>query len=187
MRSPLPTLAKEIGADQRTLRRAAQRGMVRCSRSGPRQLELDEAERDYLHSHWPLLSSLTRALRTEPNVRLAVLYGSAARGDDRPDSDVDLLVDLSEDRPDAGVKLALRLERALGRRVDVVRLGRVRGRSPLLVLQVLDEGRVLVDRDGRWPALKARRWRMAGAARRDRERARREAAESLRMLVEAES
>jgi hypothetical protein len=29
--------------------------------------------------HWPLLSKLRRALRTEPNVRLTVLYGSVAR------------------------------------------------------------------------------------------------------------
>jgi len=30
--------------------------------------------------------------RTQPNVRLAVLFGSVSRGDERPDSDVDLLV-----------------------------------------------------------------------------------------------
>lgn len=184
MRSPLPAVAHEVGADERTLRRAAGRGMVRCTRPGPRQLEMDGSEQDYLHSHWALLSALTRALRTEPNVRLAVLHGSAARGDDRPDSDIDLLVALREDRPDAAVKLAVRLESALGRPVDVARLGRVEGRSPLFLLHALEEGRVLIDRDDRWAALKARRPQVERAARRQRQRARRQAAESLRMLAE---
>jgi hypothetical protein len=49
------------------------------------------------------------------------LFGSAARGEDRPDSDVDVLVEFG--RP-AGlfdfVRVRRRLERALGRRVDLV-------------------------------------------------------------------
>ena len=49
---------------------------------------------------WSLLSALRRALRTEPNVRLAVVYGSFARGDDVSDSDLDLLVSLREDQSD---------------------------------------------------------------------------------------
>ena len=49
------------------------------------------------------------------------LFGSAARGEDRPDSDVDVLVEFG--RP-AGlfdfVRVRRRLEVALGRRVDLV-------------------------------------------------------------------
>ena len=51
-----------------------------------------------------LVADLRRALRTEPNVRLAVLYGSLARGDEDAGSDLDLLVSLAEDRPLAAVK-----------------------------------------------------------------------------------
>jgi hypothetical protein len=36
-------------------------------------------EQRYILDHWPLLAQLRRALRTEPNVRLAVVYGSIAR------------------------------------------------------------------------------------------------------------
>lgn len=49
------------------------------------------------------------------------VFGSVARGDDRPDSDVDLLVDLA---PDTGLfalgRLQADLERVLGAPVDVV-------------------------------------------------------------------
>lgn len=49
------------------------------------------------------------------------LFGSAARGDDRPDSDVDLLVDLPDDISllELG-RLTEELETLLGARVDVV-------------------------------------------------------------------
>jgi predicted nucleotidyltransferase len=184
VRSPLPTLAENLGADERTLRRAARRGAVRCRRPGPRQLELDAGELDYLHSHWELLHKLTMALRTERSARLAVLYGSAARGDDRRDSDVDLLVDLGARAPGATSALAARLERALGRRVDVAELGRVEQDAPLLLLYALDEGRVLVDRDRQWPELSARRSDVARAAQRAERAERRAVLESWRMLVE---
>jgi uncharacterized protein len=52
------------------------------------------------------------------NVRL---FGSVLRHEERPDSDIDLLIDLAEDRG-FGDYLALveELERVLSRRVDVV-------------------------------------------------------------------
>ena len=89
-------------------------GVIRCERLGPRRQHVDEDERRYAVDHWPLLAKLRRALRTERNVRLAVVYGSVARGEDTPQSDVDVLVSLAEDRPDVAVKLAVRLEGALG-------------------------------------------------------------------------
>lgn len=184
MRSLLPTLAADLGADERTLRRAARRGTLRCRRPGPRQLELDAGELDYLRSHWELLRELTQALRTERNVRLAVLYGSTARGDDRRDSDIDLLVDLRAPTPGATSALAARFERALGRHVDVADLGRVEKDAPLLLLYALDEGRVLIDRDMQWPELLARRGGVARAAQRAERVERRAVAESWRMLVE---
>lgn len=69
------------------------------------------------------IDRLTNVLRRVP-VRLAVLFGSAARGTGRPDSDVDIAI-LPRD---AAVSLADEarwqgeLEDACGRRVDLVRL-----------------------------------------------------------------
>jgi predicted nucleotidyltransferase len=127
--------------------------LVRSEAAGQRPRLITAEECRYAIDHWPLLSTLRRALRTEPNVRLAALYGSVARGEDTDASDVDLLVSLAEDRPDAAVKLAVRLERALGRKVDVARLNRVERNAPLLLLQALKEGRVVLDRDTQWPQL----------------------------------
>jgi predicted nucleotidyltransferase len=134
----------------------------------------------------PLLSALRCALRTEPNVRLAVIYGSIARGDDAPDSDVDLLVSLKEDRPNAAVKLAVRLERAVGREFDVARLNRVQETAPLLLLRAIDEGRALLDRDGEWVELKAHRSEIARRARHAHEARRRRARASVRELLTPE-
>jgi predicted nucleotidyltransferase len=69
---------------------------------------LASGEREYLITHWPLLSGLRHALRTEHGVRLAVLYGSLARGGVEASSDLDLLVSLEGDRPSLA-KLAVRL------------------------------------------------------------------------------
>lgn len=60
-----------------------------------------------------------------PNVRLAILFGSLARGDARPDSDVDLAV-AGEAPLDAGeqVRLIESVALATGRPVDLVDLRR---------------------------------------------------------------
>jgi predicted nucleotidyltransferase len=173
----LQELAADLDAEERTLRRAASQGTLRATRSGPRRLRLASGEREYLSVHWPLLSDLRRALRTQQGVRLAVLYGSLARGDEDAGSDLDLLVSFADDRPLAGAKLAVRLEHLSGRRVDIADLERVETRAPLLLDRVLDEGRVLIDRDEQWCLLqerhsaihvrarRAHRRQMAGAAR----------------------
>ena len=172
--------------DARTLRRAATDGTIRCERVSARRQRVSEDERRYATAHWPLLSALRRALRTEPNVRLAVLYGSLARGDDRSDSDVDLLVSLGEDRADAAVKLAVRLEAALGHEVDVARLNRTREVAPLLLLRAIDEGRVVLDRDGEWTDLQTHRSEIAQRAVQAHEGRRRRARASIRELLAAE-
>jgi predicted nucleotidyltransferase len=109
-----------------------------------------------------LLSDLRCALRTQQGVRLAVLYGS----DEDAGSDLDLLVSFADDRPLAGAKLAVRLEHLSDRRVDVANLERVETRAPLLLDRALDEGRVLVDRDGQWRSLRERRSAIRVRARR---------------------
>lgn len=49
------------------------------------------------------------------------LFGSAARGDERPDSDIDLLVDFAEDSSLFDLmRMSRELESLLGRPVDVV-------------------------------------------------------------------
>jgi predicted nucleotidyltransferase len=170
-------LAADLNVEERTLRRAACQGALRASRTGPRRLQLALGEREYLQAHWPLLSALRRALRTEHGVRLAVLYGSLARGDEDAGSDLDLLISLADDRPSAGFRLAVRLQSVSGRRIDIAYLGRIEAQTPLLLDRILDEGRVLIDRDGEWDrlcrhrstlharALRAHRRQMAGAAR----------------------
>jgi predicted nucleotidyltransferase len=170
-------LAIELDVEERTLRRAVAQGALRATRTGPRRLLLAPGEREYLRAHWLLLSQLRRALRTEHGVRLAVLYGSLARGDEDDGSDIDLLISFANDRPLTGSRLAARLQRVSGRRVDIARLERVEAQAPLLLDRAIGEGRVLIDRDGEWErlckghaalharALRAHRRQMAGAAR----------------------
>jgi len=150
-------LAVELGAEERTLRRAASQGTLRCSRRGPRRLRLEAGELEYLKGHWELLAALRQALRSERRVRLAVVYGSVARGDEDSGSDLDLLVSLRGDRASDAFGLATRLGPVAGRRVDIARLERIDAKAPLLLERILDEGRVLVDRDGLWLQLRDRR------------------------------
>ncbi|HET6997736.1 MAG TPA: nucleotidyltransferase domain-containing protein [Solirubrobacterales bacterium] len=167
-------LAKELGAPERTLRRAVDVGAIHSRRPSERRLRLADGERAYLRRNWPLLAELREALRTEPRVRLAILAGSLARGDDHALSDVDLVVDLRDENPLARLRLAVRLEEKLGREVDVASWKQVAD-DPLSLLQVLDEGRAIVDRDGAWRELFERksviRRRAARSYNRQREQA----------------
>ena len=49
------------------------------------------------------------------------LFGSYAKGTERPDSDIDLLVEFKEPRFDLLAGLQIYLERKLGRRVEIIR------------------------------------------------------------------
>jgi predicted nucleotidyltransferase len=85
------------------------------------------------------LASLCRSYR----VRELSVFGSVARGEMRPDSDIDLLVEFL---PDADVDLVdhaglmLELSRLLGRNVDLVSK---RGLKPLIRASVLEQARLL--------------------------------------------
>ncbi|SRR6266508_3132942 len=153
--SELDALAEEVGASGRTLRRAAARGAIRCQRPSERRIVIPPTEYDYVRRHWSFFERLLAALRTEPNVRLAVVFGSVARGEEQADSDLDLLVQLRRDGSGARAELRERLEGAIGRRVQLVGLDEAE-RSVLLLADVLYDGRVVVDRDGRWQRLKRR-------------------------------
>ena len=70
-----------------------------------------------------ILATLREAspeLRREFGVRRLALFGSFARGEAGPDSDVDILVDFDPSLGLRFVDLADRLEMLVGRRADVV-------------------------------------------------------------------
>jgi predicted nucleotidyltransferase len=161
----LRSLARLLDVPERTLRRAAAEGMVHGRRVSERRYETTLREEMYLREHWPLLRMLRTALRTEPNVRLAVLFGSVATGRESERSDLDLLVVLGDQTAHAVAALAQRLSDRVNREVQLVRLQEAE-RSPALMADALAQGRVLVDRDDTWRALKAaeRRWQRKAAA-----------------------
>lgn len=175
-------LANELGADERTLRRAVSQGTLHAHRPGPRRLRLASGESDYLRTHWQLLADLRQALRTQRGVRLAILYGSQARGDEDTGSDLDLLVALADDS--SRLSLRTRLHQVTGRRVDLAHLGRVEADSPLLLERVLDEGRVLVDRDRLWLELRERRDAIRARARRAHARQMSSASTAIAELID---
>ena len=177
----LDILAREVGASGRTLRRAATRGAIRCRRPSERKLIIPSPEYDYVRRYWPLLGRLLEELRTLPNVRLAVVFGSVARGEDQAGSDIDLLVALRRDDSRARTEVSERLEDAVGRRVQLVGLGEAE-RSPLLLADVLRDGRVLVDREAEWQRLKRREPSIRRRAREDDRRLEAEAWSALEHL-----
>jgi len=84
-------------------------------------------------------------LAAHPEMRLVILFGSAAAGTERPDSDIDIAV--QADRPlDAAAKMGLiaELAQVTGRAIDLVDLCAVG--EPLLA-QIIKHGRRLVGSD----------------------------------------
>jgi predicted nucleotidyltransferase len=84
------------------------------------------------------------ALHQSPPLRLAVLFGSAAIGDTRPDSDVDVAILASgDDLDDARERtLANDLTRAARCEVDLVRIERA---STVLRWQIATKGVALIE------------------------------------------
>lgn len=178
----LALLAGELGVAERTLRRAITQATLRAARPTPRTLELSLAERAYVRRSWPLLSALRTALRTEPNVRFALLFGSAAAGTDTPHSDVDVLVSLRDSSLERVADLSTRLSRVTGRPVDIVRLQDAE-HEPGFLADAAAEGRVLVDREELWPRLRRRQARMSRRGRRDEVRRARAALSDIDRLL----
>lgn len=147
--------AEGFRCDERTLRRYMSQGLLRGERRG-REIRLPHREELYLKEHWALLSGLRRALRTEHRVRLAVLFGSTATGEDLPGSDVDLLVGHSTGDFAQVAELRRRLQAHVDRPIHLVLLEDAE-QTPMLLADILDEGRVIVDRDGSWRRLTSRR------------------------------
>jgi predicted nucleotidyltransferase len=82
-----------------------------------------------------LLRGLRGAPRTEPNVRLAVLFGLTATGGDNQSSDVDVLVALGDPVIGRLSELSERCSCALGRELHLVGLAEAE-ESPALMLGV---------------------------------------------------
>lgn len=90
----------------------------------------------------PLHDRLREALAMIPRLGLAILFGSRARGNARPDSDVDVAI--SADPPLSGreeSELGAALERAAGTSVDLVDLERA---APALRWRIARDGIVLL-------------------------------------------
>ena len=67
------------------------------------------------------------------------LFGSAARGEDRPDSDVDLLVDFeAESSLFDLIRLTRELEELLGRSVDIVSTGGLKEPDTRIAAEAVD-------------------------------------------------
>jgi uncharacterized protein len=67
------------------------------------------------------------------------LFGSAARGEDRPGSDIDLLVDFDDDSSLFDVmRMSRELEALLGRAVDVVSAGGLKSRDRAILAESFD-------------------------------------------------
>lgn len=177
----LAETAERLECSERTLRRYANEGLLRGERRGRQELRLPYGEERYLQRHWALLSGLRRALRTELSVRLAVLFGSSATGEDLPDSDVDLLIEHSTGDLEQVVELRRRLQKRIGRPIHPV-LFEDAEQSPPLLADVLLEGRVIVDRDKAWRRLGRERGRVLRQAAAEEDAAR---ADARRGIAEA--
>jgi len=101
-----------------------------------------------------MLERLKRQAAVWPELKLAVLFGSTARGQARPKSDVDLGILLDPYSPELRFQVEAELGRAAGRPVDVILLDDA---PPLLRFEIAREGVLLFQReDHRWTDFKAR-------------------------------
>lgn len=106
-----------------------------------------------------LVATLQATLARRGDVRLAVLFGSQARGRARPDSDLDVAV-LAEPRLDL-LQLGLDLEDAVGREVQVVDLERA---DHVLLGAILRDGQIVYQQraglGGTWLARAITAWEL---------------------------
>ena len=100
--------------------------------------------------HIPVMVQINEARLAElcqkHDVRVLRLFGSAARGDERPDSDIDLLVEFDGDKSlFDSIGLELELEEFLGRDVDLLTEPAL---SPYLRDRILASASVIYERTG---------------------------------------
>lgn len=96
----------------------------------------------------PTLEALRESLARVPTLRLAVVFGSFARGEAKGHSDLDLAVLPAADDSDDLWDVQVAVSNAVPRSVDLVDLRRA---PPLLRFEIARDGVVLVeDREGEW-------------------------------------
>jgi predicted nucleotidyltransferase len=101
-----------------------------------------------------LLERLKHQADKWPELKLAVLFGSTARGDDRPGSDVDLGLLLEPYSPALRFEAEAQLGRAARRPVHVILLDEA---PPLLRFEIAREGVPLLEREeGVWTGFKVK-------------------------------
>ena len=101
-----------------------------------------------------LIDRLASALSDIPGIRLAVLFGSMARGTTTPGSDVDVGILFAADSTDARRLAGAALGRAVMRDLDVVSLEEA---SPHLRFEIARDGRPLFQADPHvWSEFRAR-------------------------------
>lgn len=100
-----------------------------------------------------MLERLREQLAALPAVRLAAAFGSVARGEERPGSDLDLGLLLDPDSLSLRREIEVALSRAARREVDFVYLNEA---PPLLRFEIARDGVLLLERcPGDWPDFKA--------------------------------
>lgn len=88
---------------------------------------------------------ITEVLQGESQLKLAMLYGSAASGSLRPESDVDIAILLNQPlTAEQKVRLSAKLENVVHRQVDLVDLFALSG---TILQQILSKGRVLMQKN----------------------------------------
>jgi predicted nucleotidyltransferase len=101
-----------------------------------------------------MLEVLREQLAALPAVRLAAAFGSVARGEERPGSDLDLGLVLDPDSLALRREVEVALGRAAGREVDFVYLNEA---PPLLRFEIARDGVLLLERQPYdWTDFKAR-------------------------------
>ncbi len=114
------------------------------------------------------LESLRERAASLPEVKLAVLFGSTARGQVRKGSDVDLGLLLDPDTRSVRLHVEAELARAARREVDVIYLTEA---PPLLRFEITRDGILILEREeGLWTLCKVKAmvdwWDWAPIARR---------------------
>ena len=91
------------------------------------------------------LEPITQVLALQQGLRLAIVYGSCAKGLQRPDSDLDIAVDMGQVMtPQQHIDIISELALATGRPIDLIDLRKVG--EPLLG-QILKYGRRIMGSD----------------------------------------
>ena len=93
-------------------------------------------------------ANIVAICENEPSIVAAFLFGSYAKGKEKPSSDIDVALLLSETKniEFSTLQLAAKLEKTLGNRVDVVILNSA---GELLKFQVRRDGKLIFERSSK--------------------------------------